>query len=459
MAEHERLDTWQVKDGAEPVIRVGIVLDTDAAAEVRLDAFSGACSVWADGAPASGKLRRACRFAVDGDGVSMIDPKCTPARAGLWRITPPREDAEAEQGGVLVHDVVAGRGFHWEKRIEQRLGGTIEIRRSERGIVLINELPLERYLAGVITAEMNEACPLEMLKAQCAVARSWTLAQAERKHVAEGFDLCNDDCCQRYQGTGNIGPNAARAVTETRGMVLMTPDGAIVDANYAKSCGGITESPENVWGFRKPGLSPVVDAPSGSRLHTFLPVTERNIDEFLDGAWLADTDAYCGPHVVPTAGLTRYLGKVDESAEYFRWDVTYSRQEMENLLCRGPSGLTDLGRFHDLRVTRRGVSGRALEIEIEYDNRANRRQRCRVSSEYAIRQILSRRFLFSSAFAARIERDADGAVRQITLRGAGWGHGAGLCQIGALGMALGGRGCHEILRHYFPDADIARVYG
>ena len=452
MTQSVQLDKWSVSDRREPRIRVGVILDEDAMACVRLTLPAAGYSASADNG-STVEIAGEVRATIEGKEVALGFADRPAIRGRRWRITPAQEGA----AGIQVHDVPAGRGFHWQKRIDHRLEGTLELGRSSHGVVLINEVGLESYLAGVITSEMSEACPLEMLKAQCVVARSWTLAQAERKHVAEGFDMCNDDCCQRYQGLEHVGPNAAQAVSETRGVALIAGEGIVVDANYSKSCGGISELPEHVWNVHKPGLTAVVDAPAGSALERFLPVTDSNLDDFLDGEWLAGTDAYCGPNAAPTEGLTRYLGRVDESDEYFRWDVSYTREELEELL-RGPGGMTDLAAFVDLRVTRRGKSGRAIEIEIDYRDRSNAIKQRKVETEYTIRKLLSRKFLFSSAFAVRIERNAAGEAERVTLRGAGWGHGAGLCQIGALGMALAGIDCPTILNHYFRDAQLIRVY-
>ena len=452
MAQTVQLDKWHISDQAEPRIRVGVIIDEDAMERVKLTLpDSGYVASADDGITV--EVAGEVGVSLDADNVVLSVANRPSAKARTWRILP----GPGEASGIQVHDVPAGRGFHWQKRIDHRLEGALELRRGGGGVVLINEVGLEAYLAGVITSEMSEACPLEMLKAQCVVARSWTLALAERKHVAEGFDMCNDDCCQRYQGMEHVGPNAARAVSETRGVALIAGEATVVDANYSKSCGGVSELPEHVWNVHKPGLTAVVDAPAGSRLDSFLPVTDENLDDFLDGDWLADTDAYCGPNAAPTEGLTRYLGRVDEAGEYFRWDVSYSREEIEELL-RGSGGMADLAAFVDLRVTRRGESGRAIEIEIDYRDKTNARKQRKVETEYNIRKLLSRKFLFSSAFAVRIARDAAGEPERITLRGAGWGHGAGLCQIGALGMALAGEECPAILKHYFREARLVRVY-
>jgi peptidoglycan hydrolase-like amidase len=401
-------------------------------------------------------------------------------RATSVRLACPAPPALTPGAGMLVRDVVAGRGFHWQKRMQQTLVGALELHCRPAGLVLVNELGLEDYLAGVITAEMSGACPADLLKAQCVVARSWLLALTETKHGGEPFDRCNDDCCQRYQGTADLGPTALAAVRDTRGTVLMAPTGTVLDANYAKSCGGISETPWAVWGLDKPGISSVVDAPPGApeharfaRLRGGRPAETGGdesarsqpdlwpaaaLDEFLDGVWVQTSSCFCSPRVVPVSSIGRYLGRVDTVDDYFRWTMTYPRAELEALLREKLTDAAELAELRDLRVRARGLSTRAYIVEVEWADAAGNVVTSRLESEYRIRQVLHKRFLYSSAFAVRTKRDDAGRLTAVTLRGAGWGHGVGLCQIGALGMALQGRACAEICRHYYPRATLTRVY-
>ena len=449
---------WQKDSSREPVVRIGIVLDEDALTTIHLEILdadyrvhreAGASETWR-GVSVSARLAGSAVALGIGDGPEQS--------AGAWRLVP-SESAPVHRGqGVLVRGVVAGRGFHWQKCVDQTLCGTIELRPGRQGVVLINELPLEQYLAGVITAEMSGDCPVEFLKAQCVVARSWLLAFSEPKHETDPFDRCNDDCCQRYQGTGGLSSAALEAVSSTRGLALIDVHGNVVDANYSKSCGGISEPPETVWGRPKPGLAAIVDAPPDSPDRRFLPVTDDNLDEYLDGEWLSRTDIYCSPNVVSEDELGRYLGRVDETGKYFRWTTSFHRAELEELLRAKLPEAKDLARLRELKVTARGPSGRASQVDVHFGDHAGKRRRVRVLGEYRIREVLHPKFLYSSAFAVRTERDAAGRPTTITLRGAGWGHGAGLCQIGALGMALTGISGERICRHYFPDAVLKRVY-
>jgi len=367
--------------------------------------------------------------------------------------------ATPEKIGVLhVEDIVAGRGFHWQKRQPQELAGSCEILSAGDALVLVNELPLEEYLAGVITAEMNAACPIALLKAQCVVARSWLLAMSEAKHADDPFDRCNDDCCQRYQGCGDLGDAAQRAVVETRGETLLTDAGAVLDANYAKSCGGISEEPQAVWGLDKPGLTAIVDAPPDAPEHQFFPLTEDNLRDYLAGDWVTKAQAYCSLNAVSLEDIGRYLGRVDETDDYFRWRVTQSAADLLATIKHHVPAAARLATLRDIRVVKRGVSGRAARVNVIGADAQGATLEVALDSEYRIRQALHPRFLYSSAILVAAEHDADGNLKEVTLHGAGWGHGVGLCQIGALGMALAGHDYRAICRHYYPTSTLKAVY-
>jgi len=458
-ASNPTMRQWTRDCQREPIVRVGVILEEDAQALVRLLTPDQSYLLGVDHQPPQELGPRAeLSLALNGDALTLRVGHGPPGTAGcvrLWAATPVPLTPGA---GVLVRDVVAGRGFHWQKRIDQTLAGTLELRPARGGVVLINELPLEDYLAGVITAEMSGACPTDLLKAQCVVARSWLLAMTEPKHRDQPFDRCNDDCCQRYQGTGDLSSAALFAVRDTRGLVLQAPTGDVLDANYAKSCGGISETPVAVWGLDKPGISPIVDAPPDAPERRFFPVTEANLDEYLNGEWLKTTQCYCSPNVVPIDQIGRYLGRVDTTDNYFRWTVRYARQELEDLLRAKLPEARELAELRDVHVRARGASGRAYAVTVEWIDTRGAPVTVRLDSEYRIRQVLHPRFLYSSAFAVRAEWDERGTLRSITLRGAGWGHGVGLCQIGALGMALCGLDYETICRHYYPKSRLARVY-
>jgi len=455
--ESATLPQWQPGQRREPTVRVGIVLKADRRKHLRLAAGRCDCRI-------AGARDAALLPAGQGAEVTAADGRVELRHAGgqvraeVLRLVPVTREPPTQGGGICVRAVPAGRGFHWYKLTDERFAGELELRAAGDCVLVVNCLPLEDYLAGVITAEMSGQCPGELLKAQCVVARSWLLAFTEPKHADAPFDRCNDDCCQRYRGTGDLTPAALAAVRQTRGQVLLADDGRVLDANYSKCCGGISEEPRFVWGADKPGISAVVDAPPDAPEAGFFPVSEANLSEYLAGPWLERAGAYCSPRLIGPEQAARYLGKVDEPGDYFRWQVSYAPGELEDLLRQRLPRAANLARLLDLRVLARGVSGRASRLEVHWTDVAGRPSQAVIDSEYEIRRVLHRRFLYSSAFELLLERDAGGRITSVRLRGAGWGHGVGLCQMGALGMALLGRDYREICAHYYPQARLERVY-
>jgi stage II sporulation protein D len=458
---------WSPATHTEPAIRVGTILPEDDVPQTDLvipgdDAYRLEIDVEGVALSVAGEAS----VAAEADRVTFHASGRSCGPAACVALCPTARQPLRAGRGARVTQVTSGRGFHWQKRFCPTLIGDLVFRAVGHRLLLVNVLPLEAYLGGVITGEMSGECPPAFLESQCIVARSWVLARSERKHADLPIDRCNDDCCQRYHGTGNLTDAAIRAVEQTRGRVLLDRNGRLVDANYSKSCGGIMELPENVWGVRKPGLRGAVDAPPDSPAQRFLPLPDERLGEYLRGEWLAHTDVYCSPNVVPDGDIARYLSKVDEGGGHFRWSITYMRDELEDLLRRKAFGVPsndesaarEFGRLSDLRVVRRGVSGRATEIEVAYETADGQAVAHPIRGEYAIRNALHETFLFSSAFQVRIDRDARDRPTRITLVGAGWGHGAGLCQIGALGMALRGHPTERILSHYFEDVTVAQVY-
>lgn len=473
-------------------IRIGLILADDTRHTLALRICGRRCRVQSDGPAAlhagSGETLEA---SLHGSQVRVRSARgeLSGPRVRIEPLEPlPLRAAE----GIELRGVPAGRGFHWHKTIDATYPGTIELRAHERGLIAVNEVTLEDYLAGVITAEMGPDCPAALLEAQAIVARSWLLAMREPKHADEPFDRCGDDCCQRYQGTTYLSEAAMRAIDATRGRVLTAPDGSVLDANYAKSCGGISEHPQAVWGLDKPGLAPVIDAPPDapererfawiaehrgrspstgqppSRLShepadatpccaAYGPMPEAFVEEYLCGSWLARTRIWCSPRCVPVEDIGRYLGRVDQPRDYFRWDTTVPRETVEQLLRQHVPDCRRLAELCDVTITRRGTSGRAIEAIAEWLDRRDQRRRTPLTSEYTIRQVLHPAFLYSSAILIEPRRDAAGRLRGLHLRGAGWGHGVGLCQIGALGMALAGCSSDEICLHYYPHAALSTL--
>ncbi len=456
-------------DRAEPTIRIGIVLPEDRAERVTVVLGNERWHVRGESKDRHPSAGARLEFAAHGELVAAREGDDAAGVSPAWRIEP---GGPVELRLLLIHrnrliqvcDVVAGRGFHWQKPTNVSLPGRLEVTSRAGRLFVVNVLPIEAYLAGVITSEMSGACPIEFLKSQAVVARCWLLARSERKHADLGIDYCNDDCCQRYQGLTDMSDGAARAIEQTYGEVLIHESGVIVDANYSKSCGGIVEAPEPVWGHKKPGQYAVADGPPGGSTDAFFGRCNQALDEYLTGGWLANCDAYCSPNVVPDADLPRYLGRVDDGCGRFRWTVDYTRAELEAILRAkyfdrvGTTAAAPLHTLLDLVPIERGTSGRVTALTLRYRDEGGAARTTTIRDQYWIRHALSRSFLYSSAFVPKIERDGQGLPNRIRLHGAGWGHGAGLCQIGALGMGLLGKPHEEILDHYFERSRRQSVY-
>jgi SpoIID/LytB domain protein len=374
------------------------------------------------------------------------------------RLTPPVAVAPQQtNSGVLVRGVVAGRGFHWGKTIDQRLCGVLEFRVEGLNVILINELPLEEYLAGVITAEMSGNCPSEYLKAHSVISRSWLVASSRSSHPAEPFTWCNDDCCQRYQGIGDWTQHVAAALAATRGQVMMTSEGQICRASYSKNSGGITEDPESVWGRPTPGLRARYDGPDGTPETRFFPVSGNNVREYMAGSWLNTARLYASPNVVSPDQLARFLGRVDDSFSGFRWRVDVTQEELRRSVAEAGE-FPDLDIVLDIEPGRCGKSGRLEEIVVTYQSKNGRQFRKRIGPEYRIRKALRSGFLPSAAIVIDLTKNYRGHIKTATFRGAGWGHGVGLCQIGGLGRALLGQSYAQILTAYYDQIRLKQLY-
>ena len=366
----------------------------------------------------------------------------------------------------LLHEVVIGLQFHWERKEDQRFEGALHlVRRPDGTLTVINRVPLEQYLKSVISSEMSATSPLELLKAHAIASRSWLVAMLERQQGARRaetpsespdeitrwytredhdiYDVCADDHCQRYQGiTKIITPGAGAAVDATRGTFLVHRE-EICDARYYKACGGLTEEYQTAWEeVAIPYLRSVSDGPC-----EFPPVTTE--EEALH--WIASSpDAYCNtqdPNL-----LRQILPSFDqETVDFFRWEVSYERKELEEIL-RERSGI-DFGTLLRIVPLQRGPSGRIRRLRIEGSRRT-----VVVGKELEIRRWLSRSHLYSSAFIVLLEGEGEGGPARIRLHGAGWGHGVGLCQIGAAVMATRGHTAEQILMHYFPGSRVEKLY-
>ena len=363
-----------------------------------------------------------------------------------------------------VSNVKIGIDFHWQRIQEQSFrGGLLLTANNADTFHLINIIPLEEYLASVISSEMSAEAPLEFLKAQAVTARSWLLAMLAKKKSTkalpekkddeilvwqdvndhQAFDVCADDHCQRYQGiTRIISDQVARAIDATRGTFLTSAD-QICDARYYKCCGGRTDVFSSAWESESPPyLQSIVDS---NLSHP--PVSSET--DAVD--WLISTPpAYC--NTTDKALLARILPAFDqETPNFYRWQVTYTRQELEAIL-KKKSGI-DFGELQHIIPVERGPSGRIYKLKITGSKKA-----IIVGKELEIRRWLSESHLYSSAFVVVSEHAADGGIQHFIFHGGGWGHGVGLCQIGAAVMADKGHKAEEILAHYFTGAGIEKLY-
>ncbi len=339
--------------------------------------------------------------------------------------------------GIHVDPVIAGRGFHWEKRIEVDLPGELRISNENGHFKLINTLDVEAYVACVATSEMGSEAPADLLAAQTVVARCWSLAMVEAKHLAEGYDVCNDDCCQRYQGTSFLTPHSLKAAIDTRSEVLVY-ENKVIDARYSKNCGGMVEAYDTVWeGGEVPYLIPLWDAPEQKP-----GFAVENFAEHFDYH-----AAYCSSRRFENVNLAGMLGKVDVSGSYYRWEQQMNKDDLLSNL-KKYTGLA-WKQIDDIEIMERGPSSRIKYLFLKGIDQNGESVRQMVKSEYGIRQMFSDSFLYSSAFViknAATLKDDD----HVILQGLGWGHGVGLCQMGALGMALDNITYRDILRHYYP---------
>ena len=234
---------YQHQIQSEPVLRIGIILPIDRRKEITVS-FTNPSQYKIDSKSPINLTSSKLKFSVDDGGVKII-----------------KTNAKFDGYGITVHNVPAGRGFHWEKNIDVTLSGNVHIIPNKSGLLLINEVPLEKYLASVAVSEMSGTCPTSFLEAQTIAARSWIMAAAENKHSELGIDACNDDCCQRYQGMNQMTSESKAVCNSTSGKVLLY-DNEICDARYSKSCGGLTENAENIWDMDfKPYLTSIYDSP------------------------------------------------------------------------------------------------------------------------------------------------------------------------------------------------------
>ncbi len=373
----------------------------------------------------------------------------------------------------VLRDVVIGVKFHWERKEDQQFVGALKIIKENDMLTAVNVLPVEHYLLSVISSEMSAMSNMNLLKAHAVISRGWLLAQIDKskklKETPEAYssfvekddelirwydredhtlyDVCADDHCQRYQGiTKAYTENARKATEETRGNVLMYID-EICDARYSKTCGGISENFENVWEPKvHPYLTSIVDNskdPDGFQLDL---TQEHNAEKWIRNA----PTAFC--NTSDKEILSQVLMDYDqETRDFFRWILTYSQDEISSLVTK-KSGM-DFEEICDLVPVERGRSGRLIKLKI-----VGSKKTMTIGKELEIRRMLSPSHLYSSAFVVDKKNVKDGIPQEFVLTGAGWGHGVGLCQIGAAVMGAKGYSYEEILRHYFRGAELKKIY-
>lgn len=383
------------------------------------------------------------------------------------------EPGEPVSESFLIRDVIIGVKFHWERKEKQRFTHTLKLIANNGQVTAINIIPIEKYLTSVISSEMSAKCSLEMLKATAVVSRSWLLAQIEKskqlrregikyqstfsddnelikwydREDHEFFDVCADDHCQRYQGVTKVTTAIAKkAVEETHGIVLISED-KILDARFSKSCGGISEAFENVWEpVKHKSLSAVFDYKyEADDFKTDFSI-EENAVKWIKG----NPPAFCNTNDVKI--LNQILLDYDqETKDFYRWKLEYTQDEISNLI-REKSGI-DFGAIVDLIPVERGNSSRLIKLKI-----AGTKKTLVVGKELEIRRILSKSHLYSSAITVEKQGEKNGVPEKFVIYGAGWGHGVGLCQIGAAVMAEQGYQFDEIVTHYFKDAILKKIY-
>ena len=381
---------------------------------------------------------------------------------------------QSADASFSLSDVTIGVNFHWERKETQTFLGTLRFVVESDKIVAINELPVEKYLESVISSEMSATSSLELLKAHAVISRSWLLAQMKkRREVAESgnnffsftkkedtlirwydredhtlFDVCADDHCQRYQGiTKETSPHVAEAIRQTKGQILMDGD-EICDARFSKCCGGITEEFQYCWeDTPKTYLTAVRDIALGVE-HTLPNLTNEEEAE----KWIRfNPPAFCNTQDKKI--LSEVLNDYDqETVNFYRWKETLSQEKLQQLIADKLK--MELGAILDMKAVERGKSGRISKLQI-----IGTEKTFTIGKELEIRRTLSDSHLLSSAFVVdKYDKDEQGVPQRFELIGAGWGHGVGLCQIGAAVMGEQGYHYDAILLHYYQGAEIKKLY-
>ena len=447
--------TRTVRMESEPIIRVGL-LENKAQLEVTLNGRFRAADevVWSAGEHSfnwcDGRLEL-------GHKAALVELVLTPL----------------DHAASFTLTAAVGHQFHWSEKESQRFGGALRLLATDKGITVINEVALETYLSCVVCSEMAADCPLSLIEAHSVISRSWLLAQrvararsttsassADKVDVVAGgtvlrwydqsahqlFDVCAEDHCQRYHGLGRIGTDTVlEAIEHTRGQVL-THDGAFCDTRYSKCCGGLTEDARVAWGDDEiPYLVPFFDGPVSAAPGVSI-ASEAGFSEFLHNA----RGAYCQCDQGDVLDIILPERDRRTTPDFFRWCESLSATRATELV-HDKLGL-DLGRVVALEPVARGESGRLWKLRI-----VGEKGHVTIGKELEIRRVLSATHLLSSAFMVESQGASD-RPDTFVLHGAGWGHGVGLCQIGAAIMAMNGTSHRDILAHYFPGTALDTAY-
>lgn len=409
---------------------------------------------------------------VDGDVIDIEDGSVAPES-----YVPVQSTSQ-----FTVKNVVIGIGFHWEQQLDQSFAGACRLVADGDNVVVINDIAVEDYLKSVISSEMSANASQGLLRAHAVISRSWALAQIRNRaagskagsipnvresrdgndenSVVNGeleiirwydhddhslFDVCADDHCQRYQGVSRITNTAVdEAVEATHGIVLTDDCGRLCDARFSKCCGGVTEVFSSCWQPRDfHYLKAISDAPGSTSIPDL--TVETNAREWVESR----PDAWCKCN--EKSILTQVLNGFDQlTTDFYRWTIVYTATQISDIV-RRRSGL-DFGEITNLYPIERGPSGRIIKLKIE-----GTKMTAIVGKELEIRRWLSESHLYSSAFVVEKSVGQDDEV-VFTLHGAGWGHGVGLCQIGAAVMGTKGIPYTDILAHYYPGASLSHAY-
>ena len=375
----------------------------------------------------------------------------------------------------ILYGVTIGVGFHWERKQVQKFAGSLKFIVDNGKVTAVNVIGVEDYLLSVISSEMKASASLEFLKAHAVISRSWLLSQIEARKTAAKevktsvkedytengvhhyvrwydredhtlFDVCADDHCQRYQGlTLAIGENVRKAIDQTWGKVLMY-DGKLCDARFSKSCGGMMEHFSSCWSDEDfPYLAAVPDTASENAAAVPDLTKEENTEKWIMGEIPEASESFC--NTTDEKILSQVLNDYDlETKDFFRWQISYTRKGISDII-KERSG-QDIGLFESMTVISRGPSGRITELLIK-----GSKSSMQIGKELVIRKFLSTSHLKSSAFVVKVTKSETSPEEDIiTLHGAGWGHGVGLCQIGAAVMSEKGYDYSQILAHYYPGS-------